>query len=81
MRRATARAPDIKLCSSIFDRGINMTIFADPELNPGDEAKPGTPGSAEDICDVCSGSGKLADGAECATCGGSGRVIRGVGGG
>jgi DnaJ-class molecular chaperone len=58
-----------------------MTIFADPELNPGDEAKPGTPGSAEDICDGCSGSGKLADGAECPTCGGSGRVIRGVGGG
>ena len=58
-----------------------MTNFADPELNPGDEAKPGTPGAAEDICDGCSGSGKLADGTECPECGGSGRVMRGIGGG
>lgn len=53
----------------------------DPSLNPGDEAKPGTPGAAEDVCEQCSGSGKQASGAECINCGGSGKVIRGIGGG
>jgi hypothetical protein len=62
-------------------RATTMHPFSDPERNPGDEAKPGTPGTAEDICDGCSGSGKLADGTECPECGGSGRVIRGIGGG
>lgn len=58
-----------------------MNPFSDPERNPGDEAKPGTPGTAEDICDGCSGSGQLADGTTCPECDGSGRVIRGIGGG
>lgn len=58
-----------------------MNPFSDPERNPGDEAKQGTPGTAEDICDGCSGSGKLADGTTCPECDGSGRVIRGIGGG
>jgi DnaJ-class molecular chaperone len=58
-----------------------MSIVPEQDLNPGDEAQPGTPGAAEDICDGCSGSGKLADGSECPECGGSGRVMRGIGGG
>ena len=58
-----------------------MSDSTDPNLNPGDEAAPGTPGAAEDICDACSGSGKLSDGAACPNCGGSGRVMRGIGGG
>ena len=58
-----------------------MTKFADPELNPGDEAKPGTPRAAEDLCDVCCGRGKLAAGSAFSECGGSGRVMRGIGGG
>lgn len=52
----------------------------DADIAPGDEAPPGTPGSGEDICPRCGGSGRV-DGAECAECAGSGRVIRGVGGG
>jgi hypothetical protein len=48
--------------------------------NPGDEAPPGAPGTGEDICPVCAGSGKL-EGASCENCGGSGRVIEGIGGG
>lgn len=51
-----------------------------PVMNPGDEAPPGTPGTAEDICPVCNGSGK-ADGGQCQNCGGSGRIIEGIGGG
>ncbi len=52
----------------------------DAEIAPGDEAPPGTPGSGEDVCPHCGGSGRR-DGAACEECGGSGRVIRGVGGG
>ncbi len=50
-----------------------------PQINPGDEAAPGTPGSGEDICGVCMGSGKV-DGRACANCGGTGKVIHGIGG-
>jgi DnaJ-class molecular chaperone len=58
-----------------------MAISSEPKLNPGDEAAPGTPGAAEDICDECGGTGQLAGGVECPACGGSGRVMRGIGGG
>lgn len=50
------------------------------DLAPGDEAPPGTPGSGEDICPRCGGTGKV-DGATCEECRGTGRVIHGVGGG
>jgi hypothetical protein len=53
--------------------------MSDEPLNPGDEAAPGTPGTGENLCPQCSGSGR-ADGAECPTCGGSGKVIDGIGG-
>ena len=53
----------------------------DPKpLNPGDEAKPGTPGTGEDLCPECNGKGKTARGETCRNCGGTGKVIRGVGG-
>jgi len=58
-----------------------MDTSSEAPLNPGDEAAPGTPGAAEDICDQCSGKGTLDGGAECLTCGGTGRVMRGIGGG
>jgi DnaJ-class molecular chaperone len=50
-----------------------------PTLNPGDEAAPGTLGTGEDVCPDCHGKGRI-DGAPCATCGGSGTVVRAVGG-
>lgn len=50
-------------------------------LKPGDDAPPGTPGTGEDICQDCSGTGKKADGSECPTCEGTGVVIHGIGGG
>lgn len=46
---------------------------------PGDQASPGTPGTGENICRQCQGSGKL-NGRECPNCGGSGRVTEGIGG-
>jgi hypothetical protein len=50
------------------------------ELHPGDEAAPGTPGSGEDICPECLGTGQKA-GQACPHCGGSGRIVEGIGGG
>jgi hypothetical protein len=55
--------------------------LADAEkLNPGDEAQPGAPGTGENTCPACGGSGTLND-APCEECGGSGIVIEGIGGG
>lgn len=52
----------------------------EPEMNPGDQAPPGTPGAGENICPKCSGNGILGDGSRCEHCGGTGKVIEGVGG-
>ncbi|HSO06703.1 MAG TPA: hypothetical protein VLW45_05665 [Pelomicrobium sp.] len=51
----------------------------DTELNPGDVAPAGTPGTGENLCPDCSGKGDL-EGKPCPTCGGSGKVVEGVGG-
>ncbi len=53
---------------------------SDTHLKPGDEAAPGTPGSGEDICPECSGTGKK-NGAPCPACEGTGRIVQGIGGG
>jgi hypothetical protein len=50
-----------------------------PPMAPGDEAIPGTPGTGEDICRACGGSGKLNGGA-CPECEGTGKVTVGIGG-
>lgn len=47
---------------------------------PGDEAPPGTPGTGENLCPACRGSGKL-DGESCPKCKGTGKVTTGIGGG
>ena len=48
-------------------------------INPGDEAPAGTPGTGENICRECGGSGRAGD-APCPSCNGSGKVTVGVGG-
>jgi RecJ-like exonuclease len=48
-------------------------------MNPGDEAPRGTPGTGEDVCPECHGTGRL-DGQKCENCGGSGKIIRAIGG-
>lgn len=50
-----------------------------PKLNPGDEAAPGTPGTGEDVCPLCHGWGRIMH-TRCPNCGGSGKVVRGIGG-
>ena len=46
----------------------------------GDEAEPGTPGSGENLCRACHGSGRL-EGKDCPICGGTGKIVEGIGGG
>ena len=49
------------------------------DVHPGDEAPPGAPGAGEDICPECNGKGSIS-GRDCQNCGGTGKVIRGIGG-
>jgi len=46
---------------------------------PGDVAPKGTPATGEAICPECDGTGKI-NGKPCENCGGSGKVVQGVGG-
>jgi DnaJ-class molecular chaperone len=48
-------------------------------MNPGDEAPPGTPGTGENVCRACGGTGKQGE-KSCPECGGTGQVNEGVGG-
>ncbi len=50
------------------------------QIEPGDDAVPGTPGTGENVCRRCNGSGR-AHGGECPDCAGSGIVTEGIGGG
>jgi DnaJ-class molecular chaperone len=52
----------------------------DTDQNPGDKAPSGAEGTGEDLCPDCKGSGRVEAG-KCETCGGSGTVTEGVGGG
>ena len=47
---------------------------------PGDDGLPNTPGTGENVCPKCSGSGKLGQ-ESCPNCGGTGKVVEGIGGG
>jgi hypothetical protein len=49
------------------------------QTQPGDEAAPGTPGTGENACPTCRGSGKVGQN-RCPDCGGTGKVIEGIGG-
>ena len=53
---------------------------AQPPMSPGDEAPPGTPGTGDDVCPRCGGTGQLAGGT-CPMCQGTGKVTVGIGGG
>ncbi len=55
-------------------------MTTDPDLRPGDQVPPESPGAGENLCPECGGDG-VRDGADCPGCGGTGRVIEAVGGG
>jgi hypothetical protein len=55
---------------------IDMTMGA---MSPADEAMPGTPGTGEDVCRTCGGTGQLNGGA-CPDCDGTGKITVGIGG-
>ena len=57
----------------------NVSEAGQTQMNPGDEAASGTPGTAEDVCPACHGTRQV-DGRTCENCGGTGRIIRGIGG-
>jgi hypothetical protein len=49
------------------------------ETAPGDDAPRGTPGTGENICRRCNGTGRLGE-KPCPECEGTGRVVQGIGG-
>jgi DnaJ-class molecular chaperone len=53
--------------------------LAPEDARPGDEAPQGTAGTGENLCRHCNGTGEH-DGAPCEMCGGTGKVIQGIGG-
>lgn len=60
-------------------RAVVPAMTSEP-TNPGDEARPGTPGAGENLCRHCNGTGEH-DGTPCPVCGGTGKVVEGLAGG
>ena len=63
----------------INEGGAKLTLRGRAPLNPGDVAPEGTQGTGENICPNCGDTGENA-GKPCFFCGGTGRIIQGVGG-
>jgi len=59
---------------------MSMTEEPREDMAPGDEVTPEADSSGENVCPVCTGSGRV-DGQTCERCGGTGRVEEAVGGG
>jgi hypothetical protein len=53
---------------------------AAPVRRPGDEVPEGSPGSGENVCRRCGGTGQIQN-SPCPDCNGSGKVTVGIGGG
>lgn len=53
--------------------------MSNQDISEGDMAPPGTPGTGENVCPRCDGSGEV-DGGSCPKCDGTGKVIEGIGG-
>jgi hypothetical protein len=57
-----------------------MADSPEPEdRKPGDKADPGTPGTGENLCPACAGTGRIRGG-PCPTCAGTGTVTEPIGG-
>jgi len=62
---------------------MGQAMTAKPEDHrtaAGDQADRGAPGTGENVCPVCRGTGEVDDDV-CRNCGGDGVVIEGIGGG
>jgi hypothetical protein len=59
--------------------GGTQPVSPSAPMSPGDEARPGTPGTGPDVCPKCGGTGQV-DGQPCANCDGTGTVTVGIGG-
>jgi hypothetical protein len=56
-------------------------VTSRPAMSPGDQAPPGTPGTGENVCPVCGGSGRGREPTmRCPNCEGTGKVVVGIGG-
>ena len=75
--QSQSSAPDAS--QGVIDQPSGVRPDPSVPLAPGDEAPQGTPGTGEDICPDCGGSGKQGA-AACATCQGAGLVTVGIGG-
>ena len=62
------------------NRPNTSTATGSQPLKPGDEAPAGTPGTGENVCPVCNGTGR-SGGRSCANCSGTGKITTGIGGG
>ena len=71
----SAEAPEHAGSTSVVDTA------SETAPHPGDDAAPGTPGTGEDVCQRCAGSGRLSGDQECPDCEGTGVVVQGIGGG
>ena len=65
--------------TALHDLTETHMVDTSRDVNPGDQAAPGTPGAGEMICPDCSGTG-TENGQPCNSCDGTGKVIQGVGG-
>jgi hypothetical protein len=54
------------------------TVPAQHPMKPGDEVPAGTPGSGENVCRRCAGTGAV-DGRSCPDCEGTGKVTTNLG--
>lgn len=75
---ATERPVDLAAESVAGEEDPGASVDMVP-MAPGDEAPAGTPGSGEDVCRTCGGSGKLGATA-CTDCAGTGKITVGIGG-
>jgi hypothetical protein len=56
-------------------------VTSRPAMSPGGQAPPGTPGTGENVCPVCGGSGRGREPTmRCPNCEGTGKVVVGIGG-
>ena len=70
--------------SNQTDQRTPASTVVEPPLRPADEAAPGTPGTGENLCPRCSGTGRVTnpqhEEVPCPACEGSGKVVVGIGG-